>query len=386
MFKKFRFIILSFFVFLLVLPAAVNAIELRGGEDLDYSSDKIFHGNTFIAGSNINFEAVVEGDLFIIGSEVDLDGAKILGDLYIGAGYVTLKDIEVEDVRLGSGDLSIQGSKISGDLMVGSGQVTIDKNTKISGSIYVGTGVFNLEGIVEENLRIGAGRVVIDAQIGGEVKVNADSLNIKKNSQINGKVIYRYSKEGEKAKIAQEAELLGGFSQKQKTVATKSQNFWSINLSSFFFSLIMYLVLGLLIVLLAPRCVRKAANILQTKPWSTLGWGVLGLFVLPIILFIIFATIIGISIFLIGFGVYFLLIYLAKIFVGIWLGIKLLKSEKKNHVPIWEMTLGVIILSILGVIPIIGSWITFLILLFGIGMILLQSYKLILELKNKQMI
>ena len=31
------FIILSFFVFLLVLPAAVNAIELRGGEDLDYS-------------------------------------------------------------------------------------------------------------------------------------------------------------------------------------------------------------------------------------------------------------------------------------------------------------------------------------------------------------
>lgn len=385
MFKKFCFFILSLFVFLLILPATINAIELRGGEDLNYSSDKVFNGNTFIAGSNINFEAVVEGDLFIVGSEVDLDEAEILGDLYIGAGNVTLRDIKVEDIRLGSGTLIIKGSKISGDLMIGSAQVIIDENTEISGSIYAGAGTLNLEGIIGEDIRMRAGDIVIDAQIGGQVKVNADSLNIKKNSQINGKVIYTYGKEGEKATVSKDAELSGGFSQKQTSKAPAKKSILP-NLTSFLYGLLMYWIVGLIMVLFVPVCMRRTAEILEKRPWASLGWGALALFVTPIALMILLMTFLGIPLALIGLGFYLLLLYIAKIFTATYIGIKILKSEKKTHAPIWEMALGVLIIFILGAIPYIGGWVRFLAILFGLGILILRSIEVYREMRKKAQI
>ncbi len=385
MYKKFIAGFLSLFIVLFLTPIVAQALELRSGEELDYSNDQIFKSNTYIVGSTIDFSALVEGDLFIGASTVSIEKAKILGDIFSAAGDITFSDTEVQDIRLVSGNLTIKNSRISGDVIVGVGVLKIDKDTKIDGDIYVGAGSVSLLGDVGGNVRIGAEKVTINSYIGGDMRVNADSLTIKENTDVQGRAIYEYGQDGNKASIDSSATFVSELEQ-SKAGANVSENRFFPSITSFVFSLLMIWIVGLALVLLMPICMRKTSEIIEKKSWSTLGWGLLGLIVLPIVLFIIFISFLGIPLALMGFVLYFIMIYISKIFVGTYIGTKILKSKDKKHAPIWEMALGVLIIYVLSYIPIFGGWVKFVVIVFGIGMILIYSREVYMDMRKKMQI
>ncbi|MFC1656822.1 hypothetical protein ACFL14_02595 [Patescibacteria group bacterium] len=385
MFKKFISGFLCLFVVLFLTPVFAQALELRSGANQDYSEDETFSSSAYMAGSSIDFSATVQGDLFLAGSTVNIDKAKILGDIFSVSSDIRIYDTEVEDVRIASGNLNIKNSKISGDLIVGVGVIQADKDTIIEGDVYIGAGNANLAGIVDGNVRIGAEDVIINSQIAGDVRINANSLSIKENADIQGDAVYNYSNTGSEADIDSSAKLASELEQSRVEVGSSDSSFFP-SITSFIFSLLMLWIVGLVIVLLMPVCIKKTSEIIEKKPWPTLGWGLLGLIVLPIILFIIFISFLGIPLALMGFAMYFIMIYISKIFVGTYIGIKILKSKDKKHRPIWEMALGVLIICILSYMPIIGPWTKFVVVVFGLGVIIIQSYQSYKDMRNKSLI
>ena len=109
-----------------------------------------------------------------------------------------------------------------------------------------------------------------------------------------------------------------------------------------------------------------------------LGWGILALFLTPLIAVVLFITIIGIPLSLILLALYLIAIYLGKILVGILIGRSLLNNylPKQKDSFILAMIIGIIIAYLIFTLPIIGLFISLLAMLWGLGGIMLA-------LKNK---
>lgn len=107
-------------------------------------------------------------------------------------------------------------------------------------------------------------------------------------------------------------------------------------------------------------------------PLKGLGFGFLALILTPIILVLLMMTVIGIPLSFILLSLYIISIYISKIIVSTLIGFFFQKKFNLSNVQtFWLFLLGLITLSILGIIPIVG-WIFGLVLAsFGLGSIVL---------------
>jgi hypothetical protein len=125
-----------------------------------------------------------------------------------------------------------------------------------------------------------------------------------------------------------------------------------------------------------------------SKPWLSLGWGFLGFIVIPVAVMILFAVLIGFPIAVFGTYVYTILIYFSSIFVAFVVGEKIIQLFKKEgEISLYvSFIIGIIVLFVLGLIPVLGFIINILVLLFGMGMLLLGSWNLLKEMREKKLI
>jgi hypothetical protein len=101
-----------------------------------------------------------------------------------------------------------------------------------------------------------------------------------------------------------------------------------------------------------------------------------------------FILILGILLVFIGVGagiagamLYAPVIYLAQIFVGTWMGNKILGETSSNlsnamSAPIGRMALGLLILRVVGLIPVLGGLMWLVVLLWGTGAVLIGFYRM----------
>jgi hypothetical protein len=163
--------------------------------------------------------------------------------------------------------------------------------------------------------------------------------------------------------------------------------------------LVALLVVGLLLAWIVPDRMREAATALQTRPWGSLGWGILVvIFVciaVPVVgfLMIVLDLILGV----LGFGglvvsitglgfltntaiiVGFLLAagYISKIVFGFLVGRMILERirEPWGTGRFWPMVLGVVLFAIIRAIPILGWFIGLIVTLLGLGALWLMVWE-----------
>lgn len=117
-----------------------------------------------------------------------------------------------------------------------------------------------------------------------------------------------------------------------------------------------------------------------------MGLGLLFLIVAPITTFILLITIIGIPLAMALLFTYFFFIYLAKIFISLVLGEKLLGYFNKEYNPYLVLLIGLFLYLILTSIPVVGWLITFVSVLIGMGAILLGKKDYYEEVKLKKVV
>lgn len=139
-------------------------------------------------------------------------------------------------------------------------------------------------------------------------------------------------------------------------------------------------VAGLLLAGLAARQVREAEGLISRQPVVTLGAGIVGLVVFPIVAFLLIATLIGAPLGLgILLGAWPLVAFVGYLIAGIWIGEWVLRRTSPERIrerPYLAALIGVGLLEVLALVPIV-TVVVMIASLFGFGsMLVLMARKL----------
>jgi hypothetical protein len=111
------------------------------------------------------------------------------------------------------------------------------------------------------------------------------------------------------------------------------------------------------------------------KIGPAIGFGALFLFATPIAAIIVCATIVGLSVGIPVILFYGVAVYAAKIFVGAWLGEKLLGAGVGIGPALGRLALGLAILQAIRMVPFAGPVIGLLIAMWGFGAVVLALHR-----------
>lgn len=311
--------------------------------NLSLSASQNINDNYFAFGNLVTLDGNVIGDLFTAGNQVDING-QFGNNIFAAANTMLIK------------------GKISRDVFAAGATVTIDKDAVIDGDVSVAANAIVVNGEIKGTLRAAANTLAINGKVGKAVKANVSDLTINSGAIITGDVTYTSSNQ---AKIDPSATVSGQVEMKQPSSESEVQSN-TAKISSFLLSLLSILLVGVVLLLIMPKKAQDLANLIKTRFWASLGVGFLTLIAVPVAIIILLAIFIGIPIALILLALYIFAIYIGKIFVGLAIG-KLISKDEWS--PIWAMTLGVIIISIICLVPYLGGLVGFVAMLLGLGSI-----------------
>ncbi|MFA6296184.1 MAG: polymer-forming cytoskeletal protein [Patescibacteria group bacterium] len=390
------------FALLLLLPIGfVSAYDIRSTEGTaTISSTETIQDDLMIAGQSVQIDGVVSGDVYAVGQTVTISSdAKVLGNLFTAAQIVNIDGTVEGDVFAAGANVNITGSVKNGIMAFAGmisvapkatldsnnatffgGTIDISKNANFSKDLIVNGGVTNFKGTVDNNLTINAGTVDVSGQVKKDATITAsDKLVFNSGAKVDGNLNYTAPEKAEfksGSSVSGETKFTQFTKEQQKNVGKKNHSNWfamsAFKIASGFVSMICLIVVSIITAAVAKKYSLNFVEQLKTKTWASLGWGLLVVFVAPIAMLILFVTIIGIPLALLVLPIYIVLMYFAKVFASICTGYFIIKSiNKKEPNLILSAVLGVIVLSIIMMIPFIGFLAKLAVISLGIGGIIL---------------
>lgn len=303
----------------------------------------------FMAGNNQTVDKPIDGDLMISGGQIKTT-ANINGDAYVAGGQIDIGGTINGNLIVGGGNVTISGTVLK-NVIVGGGQVKIDSTAEIGGYMLAGAGQMDLLGTFLGPVKVGGGSLTVGekAVMNGNLEADVTQSNVSSTAKIVGEKNIRIHET------------------KQQT--QKQINQWKqLGYMGQVFSFVSKLIILLILVKLFGEKIKE--NKTMETFWSTVGLGLVVLIVVPILSLILMATIIAIPLSLIISVFYFVSLYLSGIIAAILVGDFIFeKGYLKTGNNYFQSILGLILITLLGLIPLVGMLIKFIILLLGIGFI-----------------
>ncbi|KKP70379.1 hypothetical protein A2X44_01555 [candidate division CPR3 bacterium GWF2_35_18] len=347
------------------------------GDVVTLNRNEVVHDDYFAAGEDITLAGTVDGDAALGASEIEVSG-KVGGDLLAAGGVVIVSGEIVGDARIAGGQLHISGT-FGKNLWVFGGQVTISEDTKIGGSILAAGGTVTIKGKVARNVIAYGGQIDFNGNSGQNVTLTGSIVNVGTSSDISGdlKVIYETQSD-----ISDEAVIKGSTTNEKmnnvSSATTKDFEFFSpaifgaLNLAAKFIAFLSLLLIGLILIILFPKSVTKVVTVLDDNPGNSFVIGLFGFPLFIVLIFFLLLTILGIPLAFVLIALAIVLTYLSSLFVGTWLGKKvIILVLKKEGALIWSMILGLMILELLSFLPLVSVITT----IFGMGGLILAFNK-----------
>ena len=403
--------------------------EFKGGGEVIIGRDEVIEDDLYVGAETIRIEGTIKGDLIAAGGEIIVNGT-VEGDFWAAAGYITINGELQDDVRIAGGVLTLgPNAQIADDVFAAGYSFDAAAGSTVGGSLFWGGYQAKLAGEVMEDFSGGMGALEIAGRIGGNVEVDVgepdpdfetmlpffrtwtpapmmpSGFRMAEGAEIGGKLTYTSGSEGE---IEPGAEVVGGIAYqtpvpppeeaKRVEEVTPQQAVlnWSLDQLR---RLAALLVIGLMLVWVVPGPVRGAATGLQTRPWGSLGRGILTvIFVcvaVPVVAFLV--IVLDLILGALGFGGLVISItglglltnvtiivgfvvtvgYVTKIVVSFLLGRMILERirEPWGAGRVWPLVLGIVLFTIVRAIPILGWWIGFIVTLLGLGALWLMVWE-----------
>lgn len=380
------------------LFATANTVAIKS--DAKYSeTEKDEFGNLKL--ESVTNISKINGNVFVTANKFVLDPAcQINGDLYICANEIILS----------------QNAVVSGNIFAVANQLTLNSNIE-NGSLYATVKTFNMkyygyvfrdlhlssenaniEGIVYRNSFISADNITTSStfsnkgnfnvtsaskvNFSGEVNGNAtiNSENIIFNStndngkNINCKIYGNLDYSSNEELQLEENKIVSGSINYSEY--KKSNNLFSslcnyiINLIT---SLVYIIVLYVLIHKFAPNYINKLSNIKVSKFFICMGIGFGILILVPVLVLLLFISNIGALLGILLVILYILMLLIAKPIFIISVA-NLIRNKKFNDAKNIVIIICIsIIISLIELIPYVGSLISLLVMLSGLGLIVKKN-------------
>jgi cytoskeletal protein CcmA (bactofilin family) len=262
-------------------------------------------------------------------------------------------------VPAGHASAAVDG-KSGDDRIVVVGSVLVDRD-EVAGDVIVVDGDVTVRGTVQGDLVVLDGNITIRGTVEGNVVAASGLATLGRRGHVEGDLVY-----GDEKPVQAPGSQVDGKVEKFSfgdVSVLAAIGLWI----GFTISL---LLLGIVLLLIAPRAGEAIARTGKDKPGISAGVGLLAFFLLPIIAIAACLTVIGLPL-----GIVLLLLILPLYAIGylsaaLVVGRLILKKSK-----ILALLVGLVILQLLTLIPIAGGIIGFLATVFGLGVLLVTLFR-----------
>ena len=353
----------------LTLPQSARAAEVNHG-DPNYTlpSGQEVKTDLIVAAEHTRIDGDVDGDLIVSSRSITVNG-HVKGDVLAFGQEVHVNGPVDGNVRAFTQSLDLN-STVGKNVMAWAREVDMDEKTRVGGTITLGSANAQLDGRVAGDLLAFTEVLDINGSLDGNAMVYGQRLRIGPNAQIGGQIRYR----GERQPIVDSGARLAS----QIEILTRGRPRPNYASPGFYWRQILSwgaaVLFGLVLFLIAPAFFRDVENA-SKRLGSSLGLGLLFLVAIPVAAIVACLTIVGLGVGITTFFVYLIAIYAAQIFIGEWLGEKLLGPGVGTAAAIGRLALGLAILHLLRLIPFVGRLIGLVVVLWGLGALILAIHK-----------
>ena len=352
----------------MIVPVPTRAAEtVHGKPSYTLEQGQEIHTDLFVAGDRVLIDGTVDGDLVVWAHEVEVNG-HVKGDIIAFTQELRMNGTVDGNVRAFAQAAVLTGP-VGKNLMGFVQAVEVDEKSSVGGSATLFSQDAQLNGPVKGELLAMTGRLEIDGQIGGNARIRGDELTIGSTAQIAGQTRYA----GPKQPVVQAGAKLASPIEVATTKPTPRYSSWryywhqTLRWGAAF-------LLGMVFFLLAPGPFLDAANSVNRVGLS-IGLGLLFFVGIPVAVVIACVTIVGLGLGVTTFLIYLVALYLSQIFVGAWLGEKLLGTGIGVGPVIGRLALGLAILRVIRLVPILGFISIWVVMWWGLGAYLLTLHK-----------
>lgn len=355
-------------------PAPALAATLASARTLVISEAPA--DNLYLAGTDVNVTIPLPADLSAVGGTLTISG-PVSGDVLLAGGTVEVAQAVEGDLRVVGGRIIVHSS-VQGDLMLAGGSVTASSSAR---DTHIVGGTVNLVGSGGKVHVYGAD-VILSGEFLGDVDVVAsDSLTLAEGTRIEGALTYDAPQEASipSHTVITKGVMYNGASSYLPTVE-QAKTFAIAGASVFLLVRIIAVLIaaGLLAGLFPVFSQQVVDRALVRTPGrfvllALLGFGIV--VAAPVLIFILLVSFVGIGVaFLLG-TAYVLLLMLGYLYAGILAGAVLARRFMKRSRVTWKFAiLGMLALYLIGVIPVLGDLLTFVLFLAATGAIVSIAY------------
>jgi hypothetical protein len=304
--------------------------NLRVGKNAMVPAEETIAEELVAAGANVEVAGNIEKGLKAFGANVAIPG-EVQGELFVFGANVVLSGTYHSKVKGAAANLILSG--------------TFDDNVEVGGAKIT---------------------IIPTAIIRGDLIYSTPHLEQQKGSQIMGKVTRKDLKVREK-------EVEQWWGKRKKVIAF-------IGIFFYILSLLAFLIAGTLIHYAFPKKTDAIVTTISASPWKSTGIGFVFLVVVPVGIIISLLTLVGIPTGIIAALLYAIFLYISRIYIGVWIGRKLLGFIKKSLATsfFWPFLVGTILITLLGLIPFVGWFFRLFFLLISLGAMWMVIWRSIL--------
>lgn len=363
-----------FFLFLTLVHGAIGQAE---------TATQTLGNDLFVTGSGPSSPIDAQRDVFIAGNAVTLKGDAV-GDVH-ATGF----DVEVETVT--GGDLYAAGgavtirSSVGEDLTATGFSVRTSQNAITTGNARLSGGTVTIDGPVLGALLAMGNEIILNARIGGDVRIVANKINFGPDALIVGKLDYSSSKEIAIPERVISSDRVSFEKMDKSNLFRKVRDNWHdmeypilpkfMSLfAGFLIALTFIVIVGAIFLTFLPGSVERLRTSIADRPGMTFLIGVMGLSILfglmpvtsltivglPFIPFVVLAIILGWTL---GFilGAYTVSLWVWQAFGG--------TDTPTQLQRLVALALASVVLGILNFIPFVGWVANYTLILLGVGAI-----------------
>ena len=355
----------------IMVPFFALAAEFKNGAEVTVASDEVIDDNLFVGAQTVTIDGKIDGDLFVGANVVNING-EVTGNVFAGGSVVNLKGKVGKDVFVGGQTVTV-GGEVGNDLFVGAANLDLDQGATVGRNANVGAGTFSLAGDLGRNLNLGVNSMTMTGKVGGNVSGELGELEMSNGAEVVGNLDYTAPKKAtmeDNAKVSGNENWTKQDSEEDKPAKvdekTKSIGFKYVWKGIKSLGL---LLLGLILMLILKDKAKRVSDYMTKKVLASFGWGLLFVIIAPILIVAALVTIVGIPLSLVMMAIFCVMLTFSKIFLGLCLGIYILKSFKKDKEPslLGAYFLGMIIVLLVCFIPYVGSFLVTLGTIAGFG-------------------
>jgi hypothetical protein len=324
----------------------------------------------YLAGGTVDVKADVQGDVVAAGGSV-LIGQRVTGDILAAGGSVDVGGDVLDDVRVAGGSVTLHGH-VGGDAVAAGGTVVLSPGASVDGRAWFGGGDVRVAGRVGTHLKAAARRITISGTVDGNVNVTAQEVEVLPSARITGSFTYQSP---HPARIDAAAVIGGGVVRLPyhgPTLASRALRHLIVALA--------LSALGAVLIMVFPGFSQGAVRTLSEEPWTSVGLGVAVFVGAPVAAVLLMVTVVGSAL-----GVAGLVLYVLALVAGFLTGALCtgdlvwgwLRSGSAPSVgsSVVALLVALIAISLVRLVPVLGALVSFGVLLFGLGGLVLQGYR-----------